>query len=199
MNVKRIVLFTLSLYVVGAGSIISIGFLFGDPDPTTDPAQSLLNLNTAAQAGIAEQTNQKIAQTSKTEPAKKTPTKVEAPKATTTLEPTLTPTPTPTPEPTSELTLPDCGAGGTCTLAQVATHNSRSDCWMMLGSKAYNVTSYVSEHPGGKSSFDSSTCGADITAQMQGTAGSASSSKENDHSQGAYNTLNSYFVANVSG
>ncbi len=53
MNVKRIVLFTLTLYVIGAVGVLAIGFLFGDPTPGTDPAQSLLNLNGAAQIGRA--------------------------------------------------------------------------------------------------------------------------------------------------
>jgi L-lactate dehydrogenase (cytochrome) len=33
--------------------------------------------------------------------------------------------------------------------AEVAKHNSKNDCWIVLDSKAYDVTSFLSEHPGG--------------------------------------------------
>lgn len=41
------------------------------------------------------------------------------------------------------------------TEAEVAEHNTRSDCWIMVGndknggSKVYDVTSYLDDHPGG--------------------------------------------------
>ena len=215
MNIKRIVLFTLALYVIGAVSVLAIGFLFGDPNPNTDSAQSLLNLNNAAQSSIADRTNEQVDQVTQADPDKPAPDKVSAP---TTTASNSTPaasksgsssstgnTPTPTtptnpttttPEPAPK---PACGSGGTCKAAQVAVHNSQGNCWVMYNSRAYNVTSYVNQHPGGSGSFDSSTCGKDVTAQLQGQAGSASSSKKKNHPSSAYNTLNSYFVADVSG
>lgn len=33
--------------------------------------------------------------------------------------------------------------------AEVAKHNSKTNCWIVLDSKAYDVTSFLSEHPGG--------------------------------------------------
>ena len=33
--------------------------------------------------------------------------------------------------------------------AEVAKHSSKKDCWIVLDSKAYDVTSFLSEHPGG--------------------------------------------------
>ncbi|KAF7446588.1 L-lactate dehydrogenase [Pyrenophora tritici-repentis] len=33
--------------------------------------------------------------------------------------------------------------------AEVAKHHSKNDCWIVLDSKAYNVTNFLSEHPGG--------------------------------------------------
>lgn len=33
--------------------------------------------------------------------------------------------------------------------AEVALHNKRTDCWIIIKDKVYDVTSYVEEHPGG--------------------------------------------------
>jgi L-lactate dehydrogenase (cytochrome) len=33
--------------------------------------------------------------------------------------------------------------------AEVAKHNSKKSCWIVLDSKAYDVTSFAFEHPGG--------------------------------------------------
>ncbi|KAI3421723.1 Cytochrome b5 heme-binding domain-containing protein, partial [Psidium guajava] len=37
----------------------------------------------------------------------------------------------------------------TYTKADVALHNKRTDCWVIIKDKVYDVTSYVEEHPGG--------------------------------------------------
>ncbi|KAL9268534.1 Cytochrome B5-like protein [Drosera capensis] len=33
--------------------------------------------------------------------------------------------------------------------AEVSLHNKRTDCWIIIKDKVYDVTSYVEEHPGG--------------------------------------------------
>ncbi|CAM8999110.1 unnamed protein product [Rhodiola kirilowii] len=35
------------------------------------------------------------------------------------------------------------------TAAEVAVHNKRIDCWIIIKDRIYDVTSYVEEHPGG--------------------------------------------------
>lgn len=100
-----------------------------------------------------------------------------------------TPAPAPTPPP------PTCGQGGACTMAQVSAHNSINDCWVAYGGKVYNVTSYVTSHPGGADVFNSQTCGGDITNYLNGTLSSAG--KEKRHSQNAYNLLASYYIADL--
>ncbi|XVF49106.1 hypothetical protein PTKIN_Ptkin03bG0241900 [Pterospermum kingtungense] len=32
---------------------------------------------------------------------------------------------------------------------EIALHNRRTDCWIIIKDKVYDVTSYVEEHPGG--------------------------------------------------
>ncbi|WVZ14981.1 hypothetical protein V8G54_012547, partial [Vigna mungo] len=32
---------------------------------------------------------------------------------------------------------------------EVSLHNKRTDCWIIIKKKVYDVTSYVEEHPGG--------------------------------------------------
>ncbi|KAK2808954.1 hypothetical protein FQN50_004228 [Emmonsiellopsis sp. PD_5] len=36
------------------------------------------------------------------------------------------------------------------TLSEVSRHNSLADCWMIIHGKVYDVTSFISRHPGGK-------------------------------------------------
>ena len=51
------------------------------------------------------------------------------------------------------------------TLEEVAQHNSRDNCWMIIDDKVYDVTSYMSRHPGGDEILRG--CGNDATALFQ--------------------------------
>jgi hypothetical protein len=93
---------------------------------------------------------------------------------------------------------PVCGqSGGTCTAAQVAAHNSASNCWVIYSNSYYNVTSYVNKHPSGSAVFNSSTCGQNISGYMDGSQSTAG--QRHAHSGGAYSTLESYKIGPVSG
>jgi len=42
------------------------------------------------------------------------------------------------------------GGDGGITLAEVAKHNTKADCWVVVDGQVLNVTSFLSEHPGGE-------------------------------------------------
>merc|ERR1719158_1552645 len=42
------------------------------------------------------------------------------------------------------------GGGKTFTLADVASHNSKSSCWVILHDRVLDVTDFLKDHPGGE-------------------------------------------------
>lgn len=60
------------------------------------------------------------------------------------------------------------------TAAQVAQHNTSSDCWLIVSGSVYNVTSFIPIHPGGNAIVP--YCGTDATSifdAIHGTTGTA--------------------------
>jgi cytochrome b involved in lipid metabolism len=51
------------------------------------------------------------------------------------------------------------------TLGQVAQHNSDDDCWLVIDNKVYDVTEFISGHPGGQSIVEG--CGKDATTLFE--------------------------------
>lgn len=49
------------------------------------------------------------------------------------------------------------------TAAQVAEHNSESDCWTIINGNVYDLTAYVPRHPGGVDEIVAA-CGTDGTS-----------------------------------
>jgi cytochrome b involved in lipid metabolism len=45
-------------------------------------------------------------------------------------------------------------------ISEIKTHNSKSDCWSIVNSNVYNLTTYVQSHPGGASVI-ANICGKD--------------------------------------
>jgi cytochrome b involved in lipid metabolism len=82
----------------------------------------------------------------------------------------------------------NAAAATTYTTAQVATHNVSTNCWIIISSKIYNVTSFISAHPGGKSAI-STRCGTDVTTAFNGGVW--------NHSSYARGLLPTYYVADV--
>ena len=56
------------------------------------------------------------------------------------------------------------------TLAQVATHNSRSSCYTVVSETVYDVTEWISKHPGEQFAI-LSMCGKDATAAFKNQHG----------------------------
>lgn len=161
------------------------------PIPTSTPSASSSSPALVSSTISSDPSTPTVPTTTNT--TSSTPTAVSRSTPTQVPAPTPTPSPTPTPPPT-----PACGsAGGTCTSAQVLAHSSAGNCWMIYSNKYYIVTSYVSQHPGGSSVFNSNTCGRDITGYMNGSQSTAG--KNQKHSGSAYTILNSYYVGPVSG
>ncbi len=78
---------------------------------------------------------------------------------------------------------------GTVTLnmAEIAKHNSASDCWMIISNKVYNVTGAISSHPGGAGPIILH-CGQDATQAF------ATKDIGRPHSSNAASMLTSYYI-----
>lgn len=77
----------------------------------------------------------------------------------------------------------------TITSAQLLQHGTSSSCWMVINSKVYNLTSYLSMHPIDISNY----CGKDGTTAFNTKGG------KGQHSQKAVNLLNNYYIGNFGG
>ena len=75
------------------------------------------------------------------------------------------------------------------TRAQVAANNSTSKCWTIIGNKVYDLTQWISRHPGGSSSI-ASLCGIDGTSRFKNQHGS--SGRPNSE-------LNGYYIGDLKG
>jgi cytochrome b involved in lipid metabolism len=82
----------------------------------------------------------------------------------------------------------------TISAQEVATHNSRSDCWIIVSNKVYNVSSYIGSHPGGASTI-TPYCGKDATQAFE----TKDLSRSQDHSSRAYNHLDTIYVGDLAG
>ncbi|MEI8270159.1 MAG: cytochrome b5-like heme/steroid binding domain-containing protein, partial [bacterium] len=77
------------------------------------------------------------------------------------------------------------------TPAEIAKHNTNSDCWIIVNSKVYNISGYASSHPGGTRNI-TNYCGKESTNAFDTKGG-----KGNSHSTSANNLLDQYYVGNL--
>ena len=73
------------------------------------------------------------------------------------------------------------------TRAEVAAKNTSSNCWTIIGNKVYDLTQWVSRHPGGSSAI-ASICGIDGTSRFKSQH--ASSGRANG-------TLDGYYIGDL--
>jgi cytochrome b involved in lipid metabolism len=76
------------------------------------------------------------------------------------------------------------------TMTEVTQHADQSSCWMVIGNNVYDVTSYVSQHPGGDMIL--SGCGKDATSMFNNRPGGGS------HSSRALSVLSSFQIGTLS-
>ncbi len=76
--------------------------------------------------------------------------------------------------------------------SELSLHNSKSDCWLAINDKIYNVTDYIYSHPGGAGEIIK-YCGQDATKAF------ASKDKliPQDHSAQAYAMLAAYYIGDM--
>lgn len=81
-------------------------------------------------------------------------------------------------------------SGIALTAAEVAKHASSADCWFIYNTSVYNLTAYLSSHPGGASQI-TPFCGKDATAAMNTKAG------QGTHSSQAFADLAAYIIGTL--
>jgi len=77
---------------------------------------------------------------------------------------------------------PTVPATPTFTTAEVSTHNTAADCYLIISNKVYNVSSYLNKHPGGVQNI-TNVCGKE-----------ASSVFTQIHSNRAWDLLGAYYI-----
>lgn len=76
-----------------------------------------------------------------------------------------------TPTPSTSTTSPNSDQPAYL-FAEVQTHNTPSDCWSVVNGNVYDLTSWVSKHPGGAAPIRG-MCGTDGTAGYTGQHGNS--------------------------
>jgi cytochrome b involved in lipid metabolism len=95
------------------------------------------------------------------------PSATKAPPASQKAEPVETQTPKQTQDPEPE------PVESKYSMANIAKNNSTSSCWAAISGKAYDLTAWISKHPGGAGAIVS-ICGTDATSVFQGRHGGQS-------------------------
>lgn len=61
-------------------------------------------------------------------------------------------------------------SSGTYTMTDIATHNTESSCWAAVNSSVYDLTTWVSRHPGGSRAIVG-LCGTNATSKFEAQHG----------------------------
>lgn len=79
----------------------------------------------------------------------------------------------------------------TFSFIEVGKHNSSNDCWLAIHGKVYDVTEFISSHPGGKALLEG--CGKDATGLYE----TRPMGSGKPHSQKARDLLPKYYVGDL--
>jgi cytochrome b involved in lipid metabolism len=78
----------------------------------------------------------------------------------------------------------------TYTLNDVSSHNKKSDCWMVINGKVYNVTDFINLHPGGSIIVEG--CGKDATLLFNTKGGT-----DGGHTSRADTEMKNYYIGDL--
>lgn len=79
----------------------------------------------------------------------------------------------------------------TFSLTEVGLHNSAQDCWLTVNGKVYDVTDFISVHPGGQAILEG--CGKDATQLFE----SRPMGSGTPHSDNAKNLMKNYYIGEL--
>ena len=158
MNNKIII----SLVVVAAlaGSI----YIIMQPQKTAAPEKVSQPNVPAVVTPTATTTKTTPAQTTNTAPKPVITAPITVPQA-----PVVTPT---SPAPVTTAPVTPVSTVTTATMAEVATHNNEASCWSVIDTSIYDLTEWISKHPGGSRNIIK-ICGIDGTAAFVREHGSS--------------------------
>lgn len=72
-------------------------------------------------------------------------------------------------------------------LSDLASHNNASSCWMAINGNVYDVTSFISSHPGGSSILNG--CGGDATGLFASIGGHRGGTAQSELARSLIGTL----------
>lgn len=82
-------------------------------------------------------------------------------------------------------------------VGEINRHAAADDCWTIIGSKVYDITKYISSHPGGEAIL--AACGTDGTTLFNTRTDSNGETigSGTPHSETAFKILGNYFIGNL--
>ena len=83
------------------------------------------------------------------------------------------------------------GNKDTFTIAEIAEHNTETDCWLLIDGKVYDATNYIISHPGGTAMLQG--CGTDATNLFN----TRPMGSKTPHSGNAEKLLKDYYIGNL--
>ncbi len=91
----------------------------------------------------------------------------------------------------SGCTQSQAGNKDTYTIAEIAEHNTETDCWLLIDGKVYDTTDYIISHPGGTAMLQG--CGTDATKLFR----TRPMGSGTPHSDNAKDLLKDYYIGDL--